>query len=156
MMSWTCLTLVQVTWWRHQMVTFSVLLAICAGNSLVTSEFPAQRPVTRSFDVFFDLRLNKWLSKQLWGWWFEMPSRLLWRHCNGWLVAWGYHLLPETMLAHDLWHHSISLDYNELTILYSLVLWNSIHYLFLFSQASFFQPYSIAAGFTWGHQKLDQ
>ena len=43
---------------------------------------PAQRPVTRKFDVFFDLRLNKRLSKQSWGWWFEMPSRPLWRHCN--------------------------------------------------------------------------
>ena len=47
------------SWWRHQMETFSVLLAICAGNSPVTGEFPSQRPVTRSFDVFFDLRLNK-------------------------------------------------------------------------------------------------
>ena len=46
------------------METFSALLAICAGNSLVTGEFPAQRPVTQSFDVFFDLRLNKRLSKQ--------------------------------------------------------------------------------------------
>ena len=67
-------------WWRHQ--TFSALLAICAGNSLVPGEFPAQRPVTRSFDVFFDLRLNEQLSKQSWGWWFETPSRSLWRHCN--------------------------------------------------------------------------
>ena len=41
-----------------------------------------QRPVTRSFDVFFDLRLNKPLSNQLWCWWFETPSRSLWRHCN--------------------------------------------------------------------------
>ena len=41
------------------METFSPLLVICAGNSLVPGEFPAQRPVTRSFDVFFDLRLNK-------------------------------------------------------------------------------------------------
>ena len=41
------------------METFSVFLAICVGNSPVTGEFPAQRPVTRSFDVFFDLRLNK-------------------------------------------------------------------------------------------------
>ena len=40
-----------------------------------------QRPVTRSFDVFFDLRPNKWLSKHWWGWWFEM-SRPLWCHCN--------------------------------------------------------------------------
>ena len=58
----------------------SALLAICAGNS---PEFPAQRPVTRSFDVFFDLHPKKWLSKQSWGWWFEKPSRPLWRHCNG-------------------------------------------------------------------------
>ena len=41
-----------------------------------------QRPVTRSFDVFFDLRLHKRLSKQSWGWWFETPSWSLWRHCN--------------------------------------------------------------------------
>ena len=64
-------------WWRHQMETFSALLAICAGK------FPAQKPVTRNFDVFFDLRLNKRLSKQSWGWWSETPSRPLWRHCNG-------------------------------------------------------------------------
>ena len=51
-------------------------------NSPVTGEFPTQRPVTRSFDVFFDLRLNKRLSKQWWGWWFETPSRPWWRHCN--------------------------------------------------------------------------
>ena len=67
-------------WWRHQMETFSALLVICAGNSPITGEFPTQRPVKRSFDV---LRLNKRLSKQSWGWWFETPSRSLWRHCNG-------------------------------------------------------------------------
>ena len=49
------------SWWRHQMEKFSALLAICAGNSPVTGEFPAQRPVTQSFDVFFDLRLHKQL-----------------------------------------------------------------------------------------------
>ena len=70
------------SWWRHQMETFSALLAICAGNSPVPGEFPAQRPVTRSFDVFFDLRLNKRLSKQSWGWGFKTLSRPLWRHCN--------------------------------------------------------------------------
>ena len=69
-------------WWRHQMETFSALLAICAGNSPVPGELPAQRPVTRSFDVFFDLRLNKRLSKQSWGWWFETLSPPLWRHRN--------------------------------------------------------------------------
>ena len=54
-----------VTWWRHPMEPFSALLAIYAGNSPVSGEFPAQRPVTRSIDVFFDLRLNKLLNKQL-------------------------------------------------------------------------------------------
>ena len=79
-------------WWRHQMETFSALLAICAGNSPVNGEFPGQRPVTRSFDVFFELRLNKRLSKQSRGWWFETLSRPLWRHCNG--IQFGnYYLL---------------------------------------------------------------
>ena len=68
--------------WRHQMETFSALLAICAGNSPVTGEFPTQRPVTRSFDVYFDLCPNERLSKQSWGWWFETLSRSLWRHRN--------------------------------------------------------------------------
>ena len=45
-------------------------------------EFPTQRPVTRSFDVFFDRRLNKRLNKQSWGWWFETLSRPLWGHRN--------------------------------------------------------------------------
>ena len=62
------------TWWRHQMETFSALLTICAGNSPVMGEFPAQSPVTRSSDVFFDLRLNARLSKQRWGRWLR-------RHC---------------------------------------------------------------------------
>ena len=63
-----------------------MLLALCAGNSLVTGEFPPQRPVTWSFDVFFDLHLNKQLSKQLWGWWFEMQACSLWRHCLFFLI----------------------------------------------------------------------
>ena len=53
------------------------------GNSPVTDEFPAQGPVIRSFDVIFDLRLNKPLSKQSRGWWFETPSCSSWRYCNG-------------------------------------------------------------------------
>ena len=73
---------VLLSWWRHQMETFSVFLVLCAGNSPLPDEFPSQRPVTQSFDVSFDLRLNKRLSKQSWGWWFETPSRSLWRHCK--------------------------------------------------------------------------
>ena len=53
--NWTLISYWQnvSAWWRHQMETFSALLAICAGNSPVPGEFPAQRPVTQSFDVFF-------------------------------------------------------------------------------------------------------
>ena len=52
-------------WWRHQMETFSALMALCAGNSPVTGEFPAQRPVTRSFDVFsiWDW-MNGWVNNR--------------------------------------------------------------------------------------------
>ena len=64
------------------METFSALLALCVGNSSVTGEFLAQRPLTRSYDVFFDLRLNNRLSKQSWGWLFETPSCSLWHHCH--------------------------------------------------------------------------
>ena len=75
-----------IPWRRHQMETFSVLLAICAGNSPVTGEFLSQRPVTRSFDVFFDLGLNIRLRKQSRRRWFEMPSHSLWRHCNDLII----------------------------------------------------------------------
>ena len=67
----------------------------CAGNTPVTGEFSAQRPVTRSFDVFCDLRLNNWLSKQWCGWWFETLSRPLWRHSNG---IWGASSLNRAKL----------------------------------------------------------
>ena len=79
----------KIPWWRHQMEIFSALLAICAGNSPITGEFPAQRPVSRSFDVLFDLRLNKRLSKQPCGWWFATPSHPLWRHCSELTVNMG-------------------------------------------------------------------
>ena len=78
---------VTTSWRPHVMMTslnwnmFRVTGSFC-GNSLVTGEFPSQRPVTRSFDVFFDLRLNKRLGKQSRRWWFETPSRSLWRPCN--------------------------------------------------------------------------
>ena len=68
--------------WRHQKETLSVLLALCDGYSPVTGEFPSQRPVTRSFGVFFDLRLSKRMSKPSRCRWFETPSRSLWRQGN--------------------------------------------------------------------------
>ena len=66
---------------------FRVTGPLC-GEFTGPGEFPAQRPVTRSFDVFFDLRLNKRLSKQPWGWWFETSSWSLRRQCNDK----GYHI----------------------------------------------------------------
>ena len=77
-------------WWRHQMETFSALLALCMGNSPVTGEFPTQWLVTRNFDVFFDLCPNKRLSKQSRRRWFETSSWSLWRHCNDMRVSWTY------------------------------------------------------------------
>ena len=69
-------------WWRHQMEAFSALLALCERNPPVPGGSPSQRPVTQSFDVLFDVRLNKRLCKQSRRRWFETPSRSLWRHCN--------------------------------------------------------------------------
>ena len=89
--------IIKTALWRHQMETISALLALCAVNSPVTGEFPPQRPVTRSFDVYFDLHLNKRVSKQSWGWWFETPSHSLWRHCNGHGIydTWFYEALRK-------------------------------------------------------------
>ena len=60
---------------------FRVTSPLC-GEFTGPGEFPTQRPVTRSFDDFVDLRLNERLSKQPWGWWFEILSWSLWRQCN--------------------------------------------------------------------------
>ena len=77
-----CLWWRMQSWWRHQMETFSALLALCEENPPVTGGFPHTGQLTRSFDVFFDLRYNKRLSKQSRRRWFETPSRSLWRHYN--------------------------------------------------------------------------
>ena len=82
------------TWWRHQIETFFALLALCAGNSPVSGEFLSQRSVTRSIDVFFDLCLNKRLSKQSGGWWFETP------HYDVIVMIWSNHVfLPNACLV---------------------------------------------------------
>ena len=60
------------------------------GESTGHGGFPLQRPVTRSFHVFFDLHLNKRLSKQSRRRWFETPSRWLWRHCNAYIEICGF------------------------------------------------------------------
>ena len=106
---------VSSSWWHHQRETFFSSQTICLGNSPVPVEFPAQRPVKRSFDIFFHLRLNKRLSKQSWGWLFDMLSCPLWRHCNvdsaNWLWAiwrlfvrsYSFYKMPKTFLMISLW-----------------------------------------------------
>ena len=95
-------------WWRHQMETFSALLTLWMGNSLVTGEFPSQRTVTLSFDVFFDLCLNKWLNKPLTCQWFETPSCSLWRHSNNFGCNATEESLRSAMYQPQNYNHVIS------------------------------------------------
>ena len=71
-------------WWRHQMETFSALLALCAGNSPVPVNSPhkGQWRGALMFSLISACIYYKRLSKQPRGWWFETPSWSLWRHCN--------------------------------------------------------------------------
>ena len=71
--------------WKH----FHVTGHLC-GEFTGPGEFSAQRPVARSFGVFFDLRLNKRLSKQSWGWWLETLSCPLWRYRNEENIMYSY------------------------------------------------------------------
>ena len=80
-------------WWRHLLETSPVLLALCVGNSPVTGEFPSQRPVRWSFDIFFGLRLNKRFGKKSRRRRFETPSRSLWRHCIQIYISLNYSLV---------------------------------------------------------------
>ena len=83
------------------METFFALLAICAGNSPVNGEFPTQRPVTWSLGVFFYLSRNECLNKLSWGWWFETPSRQLWRHGNvSWIIQHSVYFTFVKMYAY--------------------------------------------------------
>ena len=114
---WICWGLFCWWWWpwlRHQMETFSALLALWAGNSPVTGKFPAQRPVTQSFHAFFDLRLNKRLSKQSQGWWFKTPSWSLWCHRNGccFLYSTGSLYWWSLLVIREPWHFHRTSDEN--------------------------------------------
>ena len=94
------------SWWHCQMETFSASLALCAGNSPVSVQSPSQRPVARSFDVFFDQRLNKRLSKQSRRRWFETRSFPLWRHSN-------VGLQTQLFISHLIYPISIDKTYSK-------------------------------------------
>ena len=70
-----------LAYWRHQMEKLSALLAICAGNSPVTGEFPDKGQWHGALMLSL-VCLNNRIGKQWWGWWFETPSWPLWRHRN--------------------------------------------------------------------------
>ena len=84
---------------------FRITGPLC-GEFTGPGEFPTQRPVTRSFDVFFDLHLNKRLSKHSWGWWFETLSWSLWRHHNC--------CQSISIISLIIWNSSIYSDVNRL------------------------------------------
>ena len=66
-------------------------------NPLVIYGFPSQKPVMQCFDVFFDLCVNKWSSKQSKHWWFETPSNSLWGHWNAFLHTNCYILIQISL-----------------------------------------------------------
>ena len=92
---------------NQQILDLHILSRVCHDDVIKWKHFPhywpfvwgihrGQRTVTRSFEVFFDLRLNKRLSKQSWGWWFETLSRPLWRHSN---VKWSRPILEDVVVT---------------------------------------------------------
>ena len=111
------------------MEAFSALLALCEGNSPVIGEFPSQRPVMRSFDVFFDMHLNHKLGKHSRRCLFEIPSHPLWRHCNGVLEFLLYALNTWVVVTGDpIGHRDDNLrtviPVTTLTILYRIDIWH--------------------------------
>ena len=122
-------TVSKMTWWRHQMETFSALLAICVGSSPVPGDFPAQRLVTRSFDVFFDLCPHKRLNEQSRGWWIETLSRPLWRHCNE-IECNRWKSFPTWINFNPMWLHPLSNVWrNYLNTLFHLIHFCACDYL---------------------------
>ena len=89
-------------------ILFEGMMTSSSGNIFrVTGPLCGEFSGHRGFDVFFDLRLHKQLNKQLWGWWFETPSRSLWRNCNGVLRNHGCKCM---ILVQSCWYRVNSFD----------------------------------------------
>ena len=88
---------VDISWWRHQMEAFSALLALCAGNSPVTGEFPSQKGQLCGLRCFFDVGPHKLLNRQSNDRWFETT----WRSCD---VIVMYYLFPFRQSPYAFWN----------------------------------------------------
>ena len=100
----------QTTWWRHQMETFSALLALCAGNSPMTGEFPTQRSSNAELWCFFGIGEGKQVNEPSICWWFETLLRPLWRHCNASISQQGIlkHHLKSVIDIQEIKYRSIA------------------------------------------------
>ena len=107
---------------NQQRITSSIgnifRVTLCEEIPSVTGEFPSQRPVTQSFDVFFDLRLNKRLSKKSTHRWFETPLCPLWRHCN---ESGIFHAALLPVHYNDVMMGGIASQITSHTIVYSFI-----------------------------------
>ena len=128
-----------LSWWRHQMETFSALLALCAGNSPVTAEFPSQWPMTRSFDVFFICAwINGWVNNRVAG---DLRRRrahydvtvmkMIWFRCVFMLEQIALHAS-----IFDCWNMKMhilkpSLDFCVNAYIYRLLVEKSLHYYYV-------------------------
>ena len=109
---------------------------LCAVHTPVTGEFPSQKPVTRIFDVFLDLRPNKRSSKESRGWWFGTPSRSLWRYCNvnRWTDWYGSGLFPKSLSSYmvwapnfqSLWPSGVIWRHTPLWTLVQVIIWTDV------------------------------
>ena len=148
---WGCLTF--RSWSRHGNI--SVLLALCEGNPPVTGGFPSERPVTRRFDDFFDLRLNKRLSRQPKHRWFETQSHSLWR-ISASLALWDRTALRK---ASNTWsvfmfclHHACHTQLPSTKDLSSNITYHcyfALHYIYIYIHiyiyilGNIYSPYSL-------------
>ena len=122
------------SWWRHQMEFFRVTGLLC-GSYTGHRWIPSQRPVTRNFDIFFDLHPNKQLSKESWGCWFGASSRSLWRYCN---VNWSADLYGSGLFPkwsswmvwapnfQSVWSSDVIWRHTPLWTLVQVIIWTEV------------------------------
>ena len=95
----------------------------------MTGGLPSQRPLTQSLNVLFDLRLNKWLSKQSRRGWFETPSRAQ----NMTILYWlNMYMVPMNLSANG------PLQHDSLDVTFQGSCYNSNHQLWCCANEFFY------------------